>query len=160
MAGLIGPDEPRYASIGREMAFSGDWVTPRLWGAAWFEKPALLYWMIGTAHRLGLPAEMAARLPVAICGALFTCFFWWSLRRLNRPEEAEKSAREALLRDPSQANAYLVLADSFARRQNYAEQIQDLDAYLTLEPSGPVSQRAQEVRAVAQRLLEESKRQN
>ncbi len=37
--GLLGPDEPRYAAIGREMARSGDWVTPRLWGEAWFEKP-------------------------------------------------------------------------------------------------------------------------
>ena len=42
--GLLGPDEPRYASIAREMARSGDWITPRLWGAPWFEKPALLYW--------------------------------------------------------------------------------------------------------------------
>src|SRR5947209_6742169 len=41
--GLLGPDEPRYAAIGRAMARSGDWVTPRLWGDPWFEKPALLY---------------------------------------------------------------------------------------------------------------------
>jgi 4-amino-4-deoxy-L-arabinose transferase-like glycosyltransferase len=43
--GLVGPDEPRYAEIAREMGVSGDWVTPRLGGEPWFEKPALLYWM-------------------------------------------------------------------------------------------------------------------
>ena len=41
--GLVAPDEPRYAAIAHEMASSGDWVTPRLWGEPWFEKPALLY---------------------------------------------------------------------------------------------------------------------
>ena len=76
-----------------------------------------------------------------------------ALLRLNRNEEAEKSAREALLRNPNQANAYLVLADSFARRQNYREQVQDLDSYLKLDPNGSASKRAQEVRAVAMKLL-------
>ncbi|HSW51218.1 MAG TPA: hypothetical protein VLH09_13630, partial [Bryobacteraceae bacterium] len=65
-AGLIGPDEPRYASIGREMARSGDWVTPRLWGDPWFEKPPLLYWMTASATRLGLGDDLAPRLPVAL----------------------------------------------------------------------------------------------
>ena len=50
--GFLGPDEPRYASIGREMAHSGDWITPRLDGSPWFEKPPLLYWMTGAGHRL------------------------------------------------------------------------------------------------------------
>ncbi len=92
LAGLIGPDEPRYASIGREMATSGDWVTPRLWGVPWFEKPALLYWLIGAATRLGLHDEFAARLPVALCGALFAAFFWWTLKRLDRQAEAPLAA--------------------------------------------------------------------
>ncbi|PYT82506.1 MAG: hypothetical protein DMG40_05740 [Acidobacteria bacterium] len=76
-----------------------------------------------------------------------------ALLRLNRVDEAEKSAREALLRDPNLANAYLVLADSCSRRQDYREQIQDLDTYLRLDPSGPASQRALEVREVAQEIL-------
>jgi 4-amino-4-deoxy-L-arabinose transferase-like glycosyltransferase len=80
-AGLLGPDEPRYASIGREMARSGDWVTPRLWGQPWFEKPALLYWMTGAAFRLGLGPDLAPRLPVVLCSIAFLVFFWWRLRR-------------------------------------------------------------------------------
>jgi 4-amino-4-deoxy-L-arabinose transferase-like glycosyltransferase len=80
-AGLVGPDEPRYASIGREMARAGDWITPRLWGQPWFEKPALLYWMEAAAFRLGLGPELAPRLPVAILAAAFLAFFWWILQR-------------------------------------------------------------------------------
>jgi 4-amino-4-deoxy-L-arabinose transferase-like glycosyltransferase len=80
-AGLLGPDEPRYASIGREMARSGDWVTPRLWGEPWFEKPALLYWMTASGFRLGLGPELAPRLPVALLAVCFLGFYWWILRR-------------------------------------------------------------------------------
>ena len=79
--GMLGPDEPRYAAIGREMARSGDWVTPRLWGTGWFEKPALLYWMTASASRLGLGTELAPRLPVAITAVGFLFFYWWIVRR-------------------------------------------------------------------------------
>jgi 4-amino-4-deoxy-L-arabinose transferase-like glycosyltransferase len=80
-AGLVGPDEPRYAWIGRAMAQTGDWVTPRLWGEAWFEKPALLYWMTGAAFRLGLGPDLAPRLPVALMSVAFLGFYWWALSR-------------------------------------------------------------------------------
>ncbi len=79
--GLMGKDEPRYAAIARQMARSGDWITPRLWGSPWFEKPALLYWLEGFAFRLGLGPEWAPRLPVAICALAFLAFFWWMLNR-------------------------------------------------------------------------------
>jgi 4-amino-4-deoxy-L-arabinose transferase-like glycosyltransferase len=80
-AGLLGPDEPRYASIGREMAVSGDWITPRLWGDPWFEKPPLLYWMAAAGFRAGLGTELAPRLPVALAGIAFLVFFFVLLRR-------------------------------------------------------------------------------
>src|SRR5580698_729643 len=74
--GMVQPDEPRYADIGRAMAQSGDWITPRLWGQPWFEKPALLYWMTATGFRLGLGPDLAPRLPVALLSLLFLAFFW------------------------------------------------------------------------------------
>jgi 4-amino-4-deoxy-L-arabinose transferase-like glycosyltransferase len=80
-AGLIGPDEPRYAAIGRAMARTGDWITPRLWGVPWLEKPALLYWMTGVGFKFGLGPELAPRLPVAILAVCFLVFFWWIARR-------------------------------------------------------------------------------
>src|SRR5215813_5396567 len=79
--GLLGPDEPRYAAIGRAMAQSGDWITPRLWGDPWFEKPALLYWMTAAAFRVGLSADIAPRLPVAILSVGFLVFFYWIIAR-------------------------------------------------------------------------------
>jgi 4-amino-4-deoxy-L-arabinose transferase-like glycosyltransferase len=79
--GLIGPDEPRYAAVGRAMAESGDWVTPRLWGEPWFEKPALLYWMTAAAFKAGLDLDLAPRLPVAIASVAFLIYFFALLRR-------------------------------------------------------------------------------
>jgi 4-amino-4-deoxy-L-arabinose transferase-like glycosyltransferase len=80
-AGMLGPDEPRYASVARAMATSGDWITPHLWGQAWFEKPPLLYWMTASAFRLGLGPDLAPRLPVAILALAFLIFYWWILNR-------------------------------------------------------------------------------
>jgi len=80
-AGLLGPDEPRYAAIGRAMADSGDWITPRLWGNPWFEKPALLYWMTAAGFKAGLGPDLAPRLPVAILSIGFLVYFFVALRR-------------------------------------------------------------------------------
>ncbi len=63
------------------MASSGDWVTPRLLGRAWFEKPALLYWMEAIFFRAGFGPEIAPRLPVALMAVSFLVFFWWILQR-------------------------------------------------------------------------------
>jgi len=76
-----------------------------------------------------------------------------ALFHLNRLEEAEKSAREALLRKPGFALAYLMLADVHGRRGEYARQLQNLDAYLRLEPDGPASMRVREVREVLRRIV-------
>ncbi len=86
--GLFGTDEPRYAAIGREMAFSGDWVTPRLFGVGWFEKPALIYWMTASAFRIGLSQDLAPRLPVALLSVAFLFFYYWLLRREFGPRAA------------------------------------------------------------------------
>ena len=79
--GLYGPDEPRYASIARAMAATGDWITPRLDGEAWLEKPPLLYWMSAIGFRLGLGPESAPRVPLALASVGFLIWFRFYLRR-------------------------------------------------------------------------------
>jgi 4-amino-4-deoxy-L-arabinose transferase-like glycosyltransferase len=63
------------------MADSGDWITPRLWGEPWFEKPALLYWTTAAAFKAGLDPDLAPRLPVAIASVAFLIYFFLALRR-------------------------------------------------------------------------------
>ena len=77
-APLIGPDEPRYAEVAREMYASGDWITPRLGGIKWFEKPALTYWLSAAGYALFGENEFGARFGVAAVatfGALALYFF-------------------------------------------------------------------------------------
>ena len=76
-----------------------------------------------------------------------------ALVQLNRPDEAEKSAQEALLRNPRFAGTYLALADVAASKDDYRAEVADLDIYLTLQPSGPGSERARQRREVALRML-------
>ena len=67
---LLGPDEPRYAQVAREMFLRGDLITPTLGGHTWFEKPALLYWSMIGSYRIFGVNEWSARLGPAICGLL------------------------------------------------------------------------------------------
>ncbi len=80
---LLGPDEPRYAQIGREMFLTGDFITPRLGGHTWFEKPALLYWMIAAAFKIFGVSEWSARVGPAICGLLTIGAVWWVGREID-----------------------------------------------------------------------------
>ncbi len=60
--GLIDADEGRYASIPSEMLARGDWITPVLNGAKFFDKPVLLYWSEMLSFSLLGTTEFAARL--------------------------------------------------------------------------------------------------
>ena len=70
MRALAKPDEGRYGEIGREMAVGSDWVTPRLNGIKYFEKPPLQYWATALAYRSFGVGERSARLWAVACGFL------------------------------------------------------------------------------------------
>ena len=94
--GLIGPDEPRYAQISREMLRSGDYLTPYLLHEPWFEKPPLNYWLTAAAFRVFGVNEAAARLPSALFAVGFLILLTWQTKRLF-PGEAVRYSVPILL---------------------------------------------------------------
>ncbi|HEX5702769.1 MAG TPA: glycosyltransferase family 39 protein [Pyrinomonadaceae bacterium] len=87
---LVGPDEPRYAQVAREMFQRGDFITPTLGGVPWFEKPPLLYWMMMANYRVFGISEFAARLGPAICGLLTAAFVFWAGKNITRLNDADE----------------------------------------------------------------------
>lgn len=74
---LAEPDEGRYAEIPREIVASGDWITPRLNGIKYFEKPPLQYWATALAYKLFGEYHWTSRLWCALtgfCGILVIYF--------------------------------------------------------------------------------------
>ena len=81
--GFLGPDEPRYAEVAREMFASGDYISTRLCVCLWFEKPVLQYWLSAVGYHLFGVNEFAARLPSALSALLTVTLVGLVLRRVG-----------------------------------------------------------------------------
>jgi 4-amino-4-deoxy-L-arabinose transferase-like glycosyltransferase len=68
------------ANIARTMVETGDWVTPRLNGIAYFEKPALRFWIVAVSYLIFGVHDWAARIPIAL-SAVLLC---WLVSRIGR----------------------------------------------------------------------------
>ncbi len=75
-------DEGRYSEIPRTMAHSGDWVTPRLNGIKYFEKPPLQYWATAAAYSVFGEHHWTARLWPALTGFLGVLLIFFAGTRL------------------------------------------------------------------------------
>ena len=80
---FVGPDEARYAQVAREMFERGDLITPTLGGHLWFEKPALLYWLMIAGYALFGVSEWSARFGPALCGLLTVFAVFWLGTRIS-----------------------------------------------------------------------------
>src|SRR5271163_4157665 len=61
------------AQIARNMLVSGDWVTARLDGVPYLEKPPLIYWTIALSYKVFGVHDWSARIPMAL-SALALCW--------------------------------------------------------------------------------------
>jgi 4-amino-4-deoxy-L-arabinose transferase-like glycosyltransferase len=85
MRTLLHPDEGRYAEIPREMVVTGNWLTPRLNGLKYFEKPPLQYWMTAAAYETFGIQHWTARLWPALSTFLATLYLGYVGARLGGP---------------------------------------------------------------------------
>lgn len=67
---LVDPDEGLHAAIALEMVEQGDWVTPRLLGEPFLDKPILFFWAQAGALAVFGAHEAAVRLPGLVFGLL------------------------------------------------------------------------------------------
>ncbi|WP_374352601.1 phospholipid carrier-dependent glycosyltransferase [Chitinimonas sp.] len=62
------PDEGRYPEVAREMLMSGDFITPRVNGALFLDKPALYYWLQAASFAVFGVSIASVRLMPALFG--------------------------------------------------------------------------------------------
>lgn len=74
---LFDPDEPVYAETAKEMIASNDFVSPRIYGEYWYDKPPMYYWLVAAAFKLFGVNEFAARFPSALL-AIIGCLYVYS----------------------------------------------------------------------------------
>ncbi len=70
--GLTDLDEGFYGAVVANMVRTGDWITPHLNGAPWFEKPILTYWLAAPSVMV-FGEDFGPRLPSVLC-TLLTAF--------------------------------------------------------------------------------------
>ncbi len=90
---LYKADESRYGEISREMVASGDWVTPRLNGFRYLEKPPLQYWATAAFFSFFGEKDYVARLWTALAGFAGVLLVLYAGNRLwGRPAGAYAAA--------------------------------------------------------------------
>src|SRR5262245_32264971 len=80
--GFLGPDEPRYSSVAWEVLGSRDFITPRLNGEPWFEKPVLMYWGAAVGDAIFGAGEFGSRFPSALSATVCVFFVYFCGRKL------------------------------------------------------------------------------
>lgn len=70
MVKITDPVESNYVLTAKEMLASGDYISPRIFGHYWYDKPALFYWELMVAFSVLGETEFAARFFPALFGVI------------------------------------------------------------------------------------------
>jgi 4-amino-4-deoxy-L-arabinose transferase-like glycosyltransferase len=85
---ITDPVESNYALTAKEMVLSGDWLSPRIYGHYWFDKPVMTYWLIAASYKVFGFSEFAARFPAMLFSAASVAFAYWFSRIIFNNRQA------------------------------------------------------------------------
>ncbi|MDF2571428.1 MAG: hypothetical protein K0R55_3032 [Sporomusa sp.] len=78
---ITDPVESNYALTAKEMVVSSDWLSPRIYGNVWFDKPVFFYWLIAIAFKFFGFSDLAARLIPALFAGVGVVMVYWFLTK-------------------------------------------------------------------------------
>jgi 4-amino-4-deoxy-L-arabinose transferase-like glycosyltransferase len=79
---LLDPDEPVYAETPKEMIQLNDFISPRIYGEYWYDKPPMYYWLVAGAFKLFGINEFGARFPSALLAVICVTVVYLSTAKL------------------------------------------------------------------------------
>ena len=81
---LLDPDEPVYAETPKEMLLYHDFLSPKIYGEYWYDKPPMYYWLVVGAYQCFGINDFAARFPSALLALLSVgCMYLYGKRLFN-----------------------------------------------------------------------------
>lgn len=79
------PVESNYALTAKEMVLSSNWLSPQIYGKAWFDKPIFFYWLMALSFKVFGFSDFAARFAPALFGATgIALLYWFTDKMINR----------------------------------------------------------------------------
>lgn len=79
---ITDPVESNYTLTAREMLEAGDWLSPRIYGNYWFDKPVFYYWELMVSYLVFGISNFSSRLPAVIFALLNAGLTFWLAKRL------------------------------------------------------------------------------
>lgn len=85
VAPLTDPNEPVYGQTAKEMLLAGDWLSPRIFGQFWYDKPPLFYWLEMLSYSLLGISDWSSRLPSAVAAMATAAYVYVQGKDLFNP---------------------------------------------------------------------------
>jgi 4-amino-4-deoxy-L-arabinose transferase-like glycosyltransferase len=80
--------ESNYTLTAKEMVQSSDWISPRIYGKVWYDKPIMIYWLLAAVFKIFGFTDWAARIVPAFFGASSVAFTYWFVKKIKNERPA------------------------------------------------------------------------